>query len=29
MSNFLRRLPGRIPGTQEQLEIANMTSEPD
>lgn len=29
MANFLRRLPGRIPGTQEQLEIANMTSEPD
>lgn len=25
MSNFLRRLPGRIPGTQQQLEIANMT----
>ena len=27
ISNFLRRLPGRIPGTQEQLEIAKMTSE--
>lgn len=29
MSNFLRRLPGRIPITKQQLEIANMTSEPD
>lgn len=29
ISNFLRRLPGRIPGTQQQLQIANMMSEPD
>lgn len=29
MSNFLLRLPGRIPGTQEQLDIADMTSESD
>jgi len=29
MSKFLQSLPGRIPGTQEQLEIANMTSESD
>ena len=29
ISNFLRRLPDRIPVTREQIEIANMTSEPD
>ena len=29
MSNFLRRLPGRIPCTREQLDIADMTSESD
>jgi len=27
ISNFLGRLPGRILGTQQKLEIANMTSE--
>jgi ribosomal protein L34 len=29
MSNFLRRLPSRIPGTLEQLDIIDMTSESD